>query len=299
VEATDLWHALYTGAHGLLELPVIPGRAHAERLFLPVGNQRAHADAPAFARWYDGRGIVTFGVQPRRRKGGEKRDVLAVVALTVDMDCPDEATRDSAREKLEAFRLPYSALVSSGHGLHAYWLLGAPLPVQGPAGPANAARYESVAQRLARRLGADHTWDLPRVLRVPGSLNGKPGRPAVRSQLLELAPGVRYDLARFAAALPPQPRKDLSGLRGFRLSRSLSPQTEGLIREGNDGTYPSRSEADFAVACYLVRAGHTDAEIASVFAQHPRGIGQKYEARGDPYLRCVIRGARQSVGAAS
>ena len=164
MEATDLWHALYTGAHGLLELPVIPGRAHAERLFLPVGNQRAHADAPAVARWYDGRGIVTFGVQPRRRKGGEKRDVLAVVALTVDMDCPDEATRDSAREKLEAFRLPYSALVSSGHGLHAYWLLGAPLPVQGPAGPANAARYESVAQRLARRLGADHPWDLPRVL---------------------------------------------------------------------------------------------------------------------------------------
>ena len=72
-----------------------------------------------------------------------------------------------------------------------------------------------------------------------------------------------------------------------------------LIREGNDGTYPGRSEADFAIACCLVRARYADPEIASVFAQHPRGIGQKYAERGEPYLRCVIRGARQTTGAAS
>ena len=189
--------------------------------------------------------------------------------------------------------------MSSDHGLHAYWLLKEPLPVQGTE---DAVRYEAVAQRLAERLAADHTWDLPRVLRVlrvPGSLNCKPGRPAVRSRLLELAPDVRHDLSAFEEALPPKRRPDLRRLRAFRVYRSLSPRMQRLIREGNDGGYPSRSEADFAVACCLVRAGYADAEIASVFAEHPHGIGQKYAERGEPYLRCVIRGARRNVSVAS
>ena len=299
MEATGLWQALYARTHGLMEIRVIAGRGRAERLFVPVGHARAYAEALAFARRYDGCGIVTFGVQPRRRTGGQKKDVLAAVAVTADLDCAEAAAREAARSKLRAFPLPYSALVSSGHGLHAYWLLRTPLPVQGPDGPANAARYESVAQRLAEHLGADHTWDLPRVLRVPGSLNAKPGRPVVRSRLQELAADVRYDLTQFEAALPPQRLPQAAGLRGFRLKRGLSPRMQQLILLGNDGSYPSRSEADFAVACHLVRAGYSDAEIASLFAEHPGGIGQKYSERGDPYLRCVLRGARTKTGAAS
>lgn len=299
MEASDLWEALYAQTHGLMEIRVIAGREPCRRLFVPVGHAKAYADALAFARRYDRCGCITFGVQPRCRQGGQKGDVLAAVALTADLDCADAAARQSARARLRAFRLPYSALVQSGHGLHAYWLLHEPLPVQGPDGPANAARYEAVARRLAGHLGADHTWDLPRVLRVPGSLNCKPGRPAVRSRLSELAPDVRHNLAEFGAALPPQPRPGISPLGRFRLGRNLSPRMQRLIREGNDGTYPSRSEADFAVACCLIRAGYTDAAIGSVFAQHPQGIGQKYAERGDPYLRCVIAGARRIAGMAS
>lgn len=39
------------------------------------------------------------------------------------------------------------------------------------------------------------------------------------------------------------------------------------------------------MACCLVRAGSRDAEIASVFAEHPHGIGQKYAERGEPAER--------------
>jgi hypothetical protein len=107
--------------------------------------------------------------------------------------------------------------------------------VQGPEGTANAAQYEAVAQRRAVRLAADHTWDLPRVLRVPGSLNCKPGRPAVRSRLLDLAPDVQHDLPASEEALPPKPRPKLSRVRGFRVDRSLSPRMQMLVREDNDG----------------------------------------------------------------
>ncbi len=286
-----------------MEVRAIVGPREAERFFVPVGSDRAYGQAMAFAMACDDRAqVVAFGVQPRCRKGGERRDILAAVALTVDLDAPDETARAAARERLEGFALPYSALVCSGHGLHAYWLLKAPLPVQGVDGPANAARYELVAQRLAARLGADHCWDLPRILRVPGTRNSKPGRPPVRSRVLELAPDVRYDLAQLEAALPPRPRPrlDVSRFSGLRLQRRLSPRMQRVIREGRSADpvrYPTRSEADFAVVCAMMRAGFSDDEIVAVFAAHPHGVGEKYAERGWIYLRCVIRGARRRAAA--
>jgi hypothetical protein len=243
--------------------------------------------------------VVAFGVQPRRRRGGEKRDVLAAVAVTADLDCPDGAALRRALASLAALP-PYTTLVHSGHGLHAYWALRSPRTVAGPDSAAAAERFEKLGQAVADRLGADHTWDLARVLRVPGTLNVKPGRPLAWCWVLELAPAVRYELAELEAAVPPRPRPVAAPPQGPRpMPRRLSPRMRRLIQTGNDGSYPSRSEADFAVACALVRAGYSDEEIVAVFAGHPQGIGQKYAERGDRYLRCVIRGAQAKIGLAS
>lgn len=58
----------------------------------------------------------------------------------------------------------------------------------------------------------------------------------------------------------------------------LAPRIQVLIRHGNDGTYPSRSEADLAVAGALVRAGWTGRDIQTVFDEYP--IGEKYREKG-------------------
>ena len=291
MDATDLWRALYRNAHGLLECRVmVEGRSVPQRLYVPV-HDWTYQQAQSFVQRHDARGLVAYGVQPRWRQGGKRQDVWAAVALVADLDCADEESRARAEAKLYAFELPYSALVCSGHGLHVYWFLRSPLVMTGRAGAANQSRFEMVARRLAEHLGADHTWDLPRVLRVPGTMNIKPGRPPIRSRLIELAPDVRYDLDEIQAVLP-KPAPARRWVAAPSQAPRLSARMERLIAEGNDGTYPSRSEADFAVACTLVRAGYGDEEIRSVFEQHPQGIGQKYAERGWTYLRCVIRGAR-------
>jgi len=290
VDARDLWAAMFRDAQGLLEIRVIwPRPRPTDRTFVPLSGLLARQQAWGFAVRHQDAACVGFGLQPRRRMRGKADDVLSVVTFAADFD--DDKTpggRGGALDRIHAFPLPFSALVDSGHGLHAYWLLNRPVPIQAQA---DRSRCEAAARRLVTHLRADATWDLARVLRVPGTLNSK-GAP-VRSRLLELAPDVRYDLPQFEAVLPAQQRLTVQRSRPTRREGSLSPRVERLIRGGNDGMYPSRSEADFAVVCALVRAGYSDGEIIDVFASHPDGIGQKFLERGERYLSRTITAARR------
>lgn len=56
------------------------------------------------------------------------------------------------------------------------------------------------------------------------------------------------------------------------------------------GRYRSRSEADMAAICALVRFNYSDAEIKDIFSNHK--IGEKFRERGDSYLNFSIRNAR-------
>ena len=50
-------------------------------------------------------------------------------AIFADFDFKDTA-EDQVRRDLATYAFPPSALVHSGHGLHAYWLLSEPLDLQ-------------------------------------------------------------------------------------------------------------------------------------------------------------------------
>ena len=300
MDARDLWDAMYEGTSGLLEVRVIWDRSTGrtpQQMFVPMEGVTSWQQAWRFSLRHQDAACVAYGLQPRSRMRGKSEDVFSVVTLAVDFD--DEKTaggRDGALQRLYDFALPFSALVDSGHGLHAYWLLSVPVPMRGVG---DRKRCEATARRLVKVLAADSTWDLARVLRVPGTINSK--RDPVRSRLLELAPGTRYTLDQVEAALPAEkPATPNPRFVAVPAGQRLSWRIENLIRHGNDGRYPTRSEADFAVVCSLIRAGYSDGEILSVFDANPDGIGQKYHERGGArYMQRTLREARKRIGAAA
>ena len=120
----------------------------------------------------------------------------------LDLDCgpnKDYKNKRSALEALVAAKLPpFSMLIDSGNGLHVYYKLQTPAPVE---------EWKPIAEHLKRaciaiQLHADHaiTADQSRILRVPGTANYKNGEPKP-VRVLKKA-DVAYTVESFRAALP-------------------------------------------------------------------------------------------------
>ena len=147
-----------------------------------------------------------------------KRDVEHVASMRVnflDIDwkrleennLTPEAWKDRILEHCRGHRIPEpNAVIFSGNGLHVKWIYTAPIAKE-------ARRRWDLAQRLLlsqfKELGADAaSIDAARVLRVPGSRNGKPGTADRGVRLLHhSAPGYSFDafLDKVKASVPVDP----------------------------------------------------------------------------------------------
>lgn len=130
------------------------------------------------------------------------RDVVCLKAFVVDLDCHQaddlepEAARDQALAKLDAAGLPRPHLcVETGRGVQLIWRLGR---VGLKKAHRNAqVRWAKTQQALARICGpqADLSLvDLPRVIRLPGTVNTKapPARRLTRSHWVPGASAADY-----------------------------------------------------------------------------------------------------------
>lgn len=240
---------------------------------------------------------VFFGANQRRGRRGKKEDVALVVTLHVDIDRPfAEANAD-----LASFPVPPSAIVASGWGLHAYWFLREPFAIESTA---DIERIESLNRGLTHVLGGDEgTWDISRVLRVPGTVSHKRGGALV--ELRGLYPERRYDPSDLeewgldaphaAPASFSNDEQDGDAALAKAEAADLPAKTWRLITGGHpDGS--DRSKGDFAACCDLVRSGLSDDEIRAIFRQYP--IGSKYgePGHGDRYLALTIGKVRGAAG---
>lgn len=137
---------------------------------------------------------VYFGVAlrlpglPASQRGG-KTELCAVTALWLDIDMHSVHAAHAAtnlpinvieaREILNAVGVPASAVIHSGHGLHAYWFLDEPHPLLDPEQRDTFEGAMSTLQHRARDYASARGWHLDltvsadRVLRVPGTQNRK------------------------------------------------------------------------------------------------------------------------------
>jgi len=136
-----------------------------------------------------------FGVHPARApKSAYERaraeDIVCVNCLYADFDDPTTLPR------IESFQPAPQVIVASGKGFHVYWLLAEPVDLSDDA---TRRDWAEIQRWWVRHVGADPSaCDLARVLRVPGTRNGKydPPRP-VSFIRCELAPHDNQELMRY------------------------------------------------------------------------------------------------------
>ena len=141
------------------------------------------------------RANVYFGVCPRPKKGDSQDDQIRTVrCLWCDID---DVTAEEAFERWNEARVPRpSIVVSSGSGIHGYWLLDRDLRSR-----EERSLITAMLPHFYRSFGGDHVQNLSRILRPPGTVNCKDarnGRPPRPCTLLTCQPEVRYPLEAFA-----------------------------------------------------------------------------------------------------
>lgn len=228
---------------------------------------------------------VYFCVCPRptrftNRNKAEHTQSVRTVWADIDHVSPTEAVR---RMKLAGLPKP-SAVVNSGHGVHAYWLLAEPYYVAQWPGKSliepceDARRVMRVICGIGDRIGGDNVYDLARLLRLPGSLNRKNQRngvPPIPCELLHLDADRRYTLAElehFAVDLPvrstsqisthkgtsdTKERKRVTGPDGAECVRygDLSPGQRDRLDMALDRTCEDddRSRSEFSTCCFAAK----------------------------------------------
>lgn len=136
-----------------------------KRVFVPVDK---HAAAQQIAERLTERGDVFVGMTVRGTDdNGTAANVCRANCLWADLD--------GDRNRLDAFPHRPHLIVESGTPghWHAYWALPEPVDL------ANARERDDFVAALRgvqRGVGSDNVADLPRVMRVPGTLNYKRGQ---------------------------------------------------------------------------------------------------------------------------
>jgi hypothetical protein len=95
-----------------------------------------------------------------------------------------------------------SCIISSGAGLHGYWLFEEPVT--------DFVRADRLLRGLAHHFQSDRT-NVAGALRLPGTINTKPHRNGARCRILDFHPERRYGLADFDVFMPPPARPRSSG----------------------------------------------------------------------------------------
>lgn len=259
---------------------------------------------------------------------GKAADSWALPALVADLDVKRGAFVDiaAAWAYLDALPLTPSIVVSSGAGLHVWWVLEELLPLDTPErrdeGGALTERWRGFCRYKAVEAGADldTASDLARVLRLPGTENHKYTPP--RKVTLARISGERHSLSTFTGLFrsateaanrtrplttDPAPveidRGELTEedkrwfrqvlTRDPRLWRYYSGSWRDLVTVGTDGgirqQYQSASEADYAFLGFLIRYGADDGRAQRIFRSSALMRSKADERRGEgTYLTHTI-----------
>lgn len=143
------------------------------------------AKAALLGEWNVWFGCATRNKRLEGQKRGGKDDCAHLYALWVDIDVEGPGhntdrlpTEEQAWRLIDDFPLAPTVIVNSGHGLQPWWALEEPHDITDSD---LLARWGATWARRAREAGfhLDNVFDAPRIMRLPGTINTKPGCPSV------------------------------------------------------------------------------------------------------------------------
>jgi len=175
------------------------------------------------------------------------------------------------------------------------------------------AQYiQDINAGIASKIGGDHTTDLSRLLRVPGTLNRKDqrnGREPVLCTLVECDPTRRYPIQQFDRFVEVSPEK----VRREQVAKVKLPSPRKLSARGTDkfnqlvlasdtAAVGCRSEADFALCCWAVEHGMLRDQVWSAvanvgkFAGNERYFDRTWDAAQNQTREKILNVAQRASG---
>ena len=235
---------------------------------------------------------------------GLERDTLGTCTLWVDLD-PDgtENWKEEKLAELRVFRPKPTRIEDSGRGLYAFW----EIPWTSDWEWAKRAN-----KWLAESLRGDHCWDMARVLRLPGTLNPKPGAGWAKTLEANITEHEWSDFGE-ASMSPLEEKVQASDLQPsplpfdfeFRLQATNQKLWDRVYSEESamqagaqlteDRTRVDRSRNDFYIASQLLRMGIEEGIVLSVLTHPTWYSGSKWRSSGfnESYVRTTIQKAAQ------
>ena len=251
---------------------------------------------------------VYVGVALRRPRGGTAHDVVAVTALWTELDgAPSKKghgcqSKEEAWARLQALQLASpSIVVDSGGGFHAYLLLEQPITGEDLRQvPLWHARVRE-ALRTADGYAGDDVGDLPRILRLPGTMNLKLQGDQRPVRLITCEPESVYSLAWLDQHLPPLPDA------AFRTTSDALPTPESSPMSWSEDLWQKRAQLVLdAGAAWAQCEGqrhflpHPMARVLLVagwpWQDIPALIGEIAAAGGSSVVEDRVRDARKELG---
>lgn len=256
---------------GSVHLPLdelIDDNSALTRLLLSVGGHD----------WYFGLATRRPGLPPKRRGGKADLEWLPALALDIDMadplahvatDLPN--TLDEAQEILDAGETEPSVIVYTGHGLHCYWVLSEPIPVDNPKSIEKQIKtwfrpYKEYADERGWHL--DDCTTVDRVWRLPGSANTKTNPRTV--QILE----IDENPERLHLSIPTSAEPKNRPKRNVDLPDLSDEAPADLVQRLSQG------DSDRAKVWRLIAQGRAPAELGERDVEIQRITGQLVWADG-------------------
>jgi hypothetical protein len=271
---------------------------------------------------------VYFGLGLRQEQiedgRGESDDVLGIPGLWIEVDIKHfvhtkvnlpESIEEALALVLEALPLQPSLIILSGYGIHIYWLFRE-LWIFEDADDRQEAyhllhRLQATIQAVAKLHGweVDSTFDLARVLRIPGTYNRNVSDDPKLVEIIEAHPDRRYNPSDFHEHLIEVDETTYQQMTGEEYAGDL-PLIElhtlniptwlkTLVRYGEDinaeKPYPSRSEALFDAAQGLIKAGIEDHISMSLLLDSRYAVSEKPREKGRKWLAGELARARAKL----
>ncbi len=285
---------------------------------------------------YVGVGLSPTDFGPHQRCPAEK--IAGISALWADLDLLSEAhpkkalpaTLDDALSIVPTHTPPTNT-VATGNGGHAWWLLKEPLIFECDQDRARAAAAVYRWQTMIRFNAANRGWafdrlaDLPRVLRIPVTLNFKDPQSPKHVAVHQLNDR-RYNLSDFEDYLdelgisaPESQNRSVHGVvepasdNGLVINLNAQIPEELIrqwaqtdlrfrntwFRQRHDLKDQSQSGYDLALADFGIDAGLALQQIADLIIHHRRLHNQKQRTRADYFQRTLARATSRATDAPS
>jgi hypothetical protein len=263
---------------------------------------------------------VSVGLVSRdlgKEKRGAAKDVIGIPGFWADIDVnggPDNKTGHApdvdAALDLVGVALPPTIIVNSGYGIQGWWLFEEPWIFPNGEERKRAAQLSAgwIArmrkEAKARGFTIDAVQDLARLMRVPGTVNGKGGQASDVTVVKDDGP--RYSLEVIAehveqtsAPVELGERVDIApdGQLPYKKLEAMIENNDRFAetwkRKRTDFKDQSPSTYCFSIANFCIYAGWDDVEIANVL-QYWRSKHDA-EEKPDSWYGLTIRKARSTI----